>query len=620
MLMKELDAKENLNENDERIVTEAEYNELEKKKKEQDIYGYHYIKEQEQKHFEEGLGNVSPKKDEYLKSSLEDDDLFEGEEVEAEESVYTRYGKNSIGLTITPETNVSDAHLIDVYGNQSSSSKTIINGYSVEVGFNELHNDMVDTLGRLHRTSMGSDGKEKALPDDFNEIAKAMEEYSHLYQNRETNGITLEELGRKYDNVMNMTQKYLVEHKPRVKGHRSLESSENYMTLKAFYEKGKIGVNTVNTMVKDINKAMREDAKNNGKLEDNISIKDIKMSELGDTIREINSPGSQNFTQNYINIAKVRFGNQRNHEEINLYKKRVLNNLKIASQKDKALDVEGYLKSGRLYNSNNIGPHAFAMGYASKHYLDKLRDRNVSLDDVKLMYKQTSSKQFTKYVDNLAQNPAFQGAVFADPTHFGKWDLVQRRTNEILAGNREDLKKNFNKRGAEYAREGIKNITPEVAVNLMMGLVMNSPKNRGFVESIAAQEVFDCPFGGNRTYAALQEKMSKALSDKNGVLKDYLGKPLSEIPKMVEFLNSDKVMNSVSKVADKEAYNGMKASAKYMRENNSLRQQGKAPTSENERIAKFRKELLAKQKAEQKATAKKAAEARKRANRGGRNK
>ncbi len=614
--MKELDSKENLNENDERIVTEAEYNELEKKKKEQDIYGYHYIKEQEQKHFEEGLGNVPPKKDEYLKSSLEDDDLFEGEEVEAEESVYTRYGKNSIGLTITPETNVSDAHLRDVYGNQSSSSKTIINGYSVEVGFNELHNDMVDTLGRLHRTSMGSDGKEKALPDDFNEIAKAMEEYSHLYQNRETNGITLEELGRKYDNVMNMTRKYLVEHKPRVKGHRSLESSENYMTLKAFYEKGKIGVNTVNTMVKDINKAMREDAKNNGNPEDSISIKDIKMSELGDTIREINSPGSQNFRQDYINIAKVRFGNQRNHEEVNIFKKRIMNNLKNASMNDSALDVEEYLKTGRLYNSKNVNPHAYAMGYASKHYLDKLKDRNVSLDELKLMYRQTSSKQFTRYVDNLSKNPAFQGAVFADPDHFGKWDMVQRRTNEILAGNREDLRRNFNRSAADYARQGINYITPEVAVDFMMGLAMNSPKNRAFVESIAAQEVFDCPFGGNRTYAALQERMSKVLSDKNGLLKDYLGRPLSEIPRMVEFLNSDKVMNPVSKVANKEAYQGMKASAKYMKENNTLRQQGKSPTAENVRIAKFRKELLAKERAQKKAEAKKAAEAGKKANRG----
>ena len=611
LLMKELDSKENLNENDERIVSEAEYDELEKKKKEQDIYGLHYLKEQEERHFEEGLGDMPPKKDDKLRPVDDDEDL-DGDEFE-EESIYTRYGKNSIGLTITAETNVSDTHLHDVYGNQSSSSKTIINGYAVEVGFNELHNDMVNTMGRLHTTSVGNDGKEKPLPDDIKEIMKAMDEYSDLYRNRETNGITLEELGKKYDSVMNMTQQYLIEHKPRVKGHRSLESSENYMTLKAFYEKGKIGVNTVNTMVKDINKAMREDAAKSGNPEDSISIKDIKMSELGDTIREINSPDSENFRQDYINIAKVRFGNQRNHEEVNIFKKRVLNNLKNASQKDKALDVEGYLKTGRLYNSKSINPHAYAMGYASKHYLDKLRDRNVTVDELKLMYRQTSSKQFTRYVDLLAKNPAFQGAVFADPAHFGKWDQVQRRTNEILAGNREDLKKNFNKSAADYAREGITSITPDVAVDLMMGLIMNSPKNRAFVESIAAQEVFDCPFGGNRTYAALQEKMSKALSDKNGVLKDYLGKHLSEIPRMVEFLNSDKVMNSVSKISNKEAYQGMKASAKYMKANNELRQRGKAPAAENERIAKFRKELLAKQKAQQKAEAKKAAEARRRA-------
>ena len=619
--MKEYDPQESLNENsienlneeelssEESLLTESEIDDAVKKKREDDIYGIHYQKEQEEKHREEGIGalGTQPYDISGFFSDAEDDEA----EPEPEEELNEKYGKDSIGLTITSEIDISDDHLHGVFDNQSPESKLIINGYAMEVGFNELHNDMSETMSQLLENSgkvqgvvrgntMGRSSVADDIdgPDDFKEIVKAMDEYSDLYNKREINGVTLEQLGRKYDNLMNMTQKYLKDHKPRIRGHRSAQSEANYKTLQRFLEKGKIGVNTINTLGREINASIKKDMANESG--EGISLKDMKLSELGSTLINRFSPGSEEFTKNYIDIAKVKMGNQRTHEEINLNKRRVLNNLKAASKGDNSVDFEGYFKTGRLLKGAEPKAHACAVGYMSKSFLDGLRDENTSLADLKTMQRQLRSNQFARQVEGLSKNPVFQGAVYADAGSFGRWGMVQNRTSEIIKANRNDLKKLYNKTSSDYNREGTMSINSDVAVNFMMGLVIENPKCRQFVESIAAQEAFDCPFGGNRTYASLQEKLSKLFENPNGILKNFIGKPLNNIPQLVEYLNSDEVMNEIAKQAKREAYLGMKASAKNMKRNVLLRRHGKAPTAENERISKYRKALLAREKSQKK--------------------
>ena len=536
---------------------EREKEEEKKKKAEQDAIG-HVMHENKLEEYEEQAKN-----DGYVVVNHDDDNMDDipGEPEEEIEDLNERLAKGSVDFLAEAENpdRIMDNKVAGDYNSLPEWDKVAVMGFGLDglyenmledlLAFKEAFSDAQIIKGANFKKGVAPEG-----PEDYQEFAKSLNDCIKAFAGRNNNGMTMVELGRKYNDVLQRGQKYRHEHKPRFRSHRSEETAKIYDIMGNFVDKGTVYVNAFNGLSESMNdkiKKLNNVAKKRGIKGKEIDLKTIKCSDLQDYLMKNIAENEDNVEldeEYYKKISNVR--NATKDKEIRkLYEDKVYKNLKKNTTSFKTLRIDDYrdrLQAKAISNDNNLllldnGVHTaydLAEAYLVKKYIDKANRKSLSIKEMDNMVKETNLKAFNKSISELSLNPVFKECLRMSPSYsLVHWSDVEARVSSA--------KKTHNALLNKFKRGEVSQPDKEISASVVASIVvMMGHGNPKFDEAFQNAEMMrSFNIDGEVVKKHSQDGISAiadALNQPNGFMSKIQGKTFSDVAEVIKMIEDEK--------------------------------------------------------------------------------
>ena len=388
-------------------------------------------------------------------------------------------------------------------------------------------------------------------PKDYQRFTQSLNECIDALQRRKQSGITMGELAEKYNKMMNLGQKYQIEHKPKFRSHRTPESAKRYEIMGRFNDKGIASVNAFNKMYNELKEDMGELG------EKNLSIKDIKCSEFKSTIFS-KCDGDEDILDEYKSLSAIK-NNIRDEKIRERLEKKILNNIKRLNSNFSGLKIDEYFEDKRpgIYKNNSFLKDSvftawdYAQAYVTKEIIDRVNDAS-SIEELNRIFEETKNKtKFDQKVQDLSANPAFQATTKLSKDYsFSIWQSAQEKKVQSL----DEMEGKF----IDYVNKVEKNpngaVDSRFVSNLLLGLMIKHPL---FQKSSDISNIF-AGFKHDNYSGLASKKGAKALQKYVENNKDLLARcqkmTRANVKQMLIMLDDPKIIDNAAKIMYK-AYN-----------------------------------------------------------------
>ena len=562
-------------------ISENEIEEERKKKEVQDGIG-HLFQEEKQKEFADMAANRNPEGNNY--KIVNTDDELDEEDRMKERSLNEILSEGSIELTIPTEGSIAadDDFVEKRFRHRDPEDQTVAFGFALEEMYGDMLGDLCAFREEFSRAQLDKEanfGGAPEGPEDYQNFTKSLNECIDAMANRHESGITMGEIARKYDDVLQRAQKYTVEHKPRFTSHKTEESAKRYEIMGKLVDKGTVSVNTFNRLSSEL----KSNAKDLG-LKD-LSIKDIKCGEFKDILVNEYAPDGLS-KKHYQELSAIK-NNYRDEAAIEFLEKKVMKNIKKLTKNFKWIKVDdyynnkiraGYETNYDLFPKSVYNGYEYAAAYKIKCYLDKLkRTDNTSLDDLKDLVEKTSDpKRFTKEIGELSENETFKETMRLSPVNgLGYWQDAEEKAKNVGETTRERIESIEN--GTVQFPDPDKPINARLVANFLVGYLSAHPKDQEANKIYYLFSAFDSEELANSAARKAEKDIMDYLQKPNGLMSKIQGKTRAEITDILPLIKDPKLLDKAAEIqlkAAKETFKNNKKDFKLNEENKMIRRYG----------------------------------------------
>ncbi|MCR4687895.1 MAG: hypothetical protein K5659_10025, partial [Lachnospiraceae bacterium] len=440
---------------------------------------------------------------------------------------------------------------------------------------------------QVDKTANSGEGAAKEGPDDYQRIVKNIDTLIADIDNKQGN-VTLGGITGQIETLFKNVNTYRKEHRPRVRGHRSVESAERYEIMNRLSDKGSAYRNTLNSLAKDMIKAEKEAG------DKNPTIKDKFMPDLqvglsikynitdAEKLHDIHDRGNK--------LADYQmFMNERD-----IYIKKIL---RAYSKNEPLFDVEGYYNSIDEVDTELDLRSAFEepkpiinQKYASLADLAKagvimrdlkdLKTKGTTISELKALVQKVEKREYEKEISTLFRGDGYRiDMEIASITGIeDKLDLSERlvrgmeRKQKGMAGIANDFntlsaKELQSKYLESYVHSGI---SENLAYNICTAKVLGKPENAHILYQYCSINNY---YNEDKLEESAQKRIKRDVIEyvkKSGIVEQMRkeGKSsLDHIPEFNERLNDPEFLSGLVKVLDKSTKREMERCRPVMRKN-----------------------------------------------------
>ena len=489
----------------------------------------------------------------------------EEEEEKREEKAYPKLEEDASEEEMTKYTSM-------VLINQAEyNRRAIIGGFALAAGFENAAKEVKLFLERFSQAQVNKDanflsGAKPEGPADYQNIIKKAQEFNALIEGKDPN-VTLGQLGEKYVSLMKDVRQYRADHKPRFRGHTSPESAERYKIMGDLYENGIYMKKALNMLASSAKASMKAAGQQ-------LPVNDMTLGELSpkfiDTFsRDADQKPITISGPEMEEISKTAFETAQMHKN-NEAKKILIKGIKkqMSEKNSKNLDINGYYKAtpenSEGYEIRRGGDFAstYQMIEAAvvKRDLDRCKDPNVTVDELKSIYKNLSSGGQKKEISALSRSRA---VAFKFKTAAREGKDLQEVADAIVNANtslKQKMAQNVDimRNGTVYEwiqHNGVQPdrepsfMTSSFAYNYLLSDLLAN--NTEFVQYSTASRSHLISDDTKNKEEQFRDRMYRDFIKKTGVLDDMLDKPLNDemMREMTRRLDDPKIKKTFNRLA-----------------------------------------------------------------------
>ncbi len=524
---------------------DRELEEEAKKQTEQDIYGYVHQKEKEAEYAAEAYR----KSEQFVNSFKDGFELAAGDgEPEPEFDLNEYYAQNSIGITTSGEVSQEGRSIArESWKAYTNDDMIIADGVALIDTFDKAKMDMRRYMKAFQRAQKNKDANFKngagvEGSEEYLDVLRSMYDCIDAIENMDHNGLTMQQIGEKYSNVIRLAENY------KNTFAASPENIKINRVMDELIDSGKIITSTMAEVGHHMGKCMEKSDKGG------MNIGGIRAQDLKGTLMQIYAPDGEWMGKNY-EVTGRRLGElKRDSNERAYYTKEAMRNIGEIASTSKNIQLDNYIngRSG-IVTGSGLSVGEYAEAFYTKKYIDQLRSGKLGTKGLRNLYRHTKPENFARDVEELSQNPNFRTVVNVRPNSVIKtWQRIDAKSESFRRRYAREFNSMKNKTVGELKGKevsGYKNITPELVSRMAFGALMSNPDNRFIPESVALMDELGYKSAVQRTNQALVKSMNNYLK-RSGILSRMEGQSLDNLPRLMRIFDNPKVRRDMSRIAN----------------------------------------------------------------------